>query len=106
MADKAVDLHQPAARRWPRLPFRVRLVIWWCIWLLLRVFMFSGLTLTLWPIQFKPIQLDGAFIAEWWQFISRGVIITFELSVISIVGAIVLALLAALARLSRIAPLN
>jgi polar amino acid transport system permease protein len=106
MANEAVKLPQLAARGGPRIPFRLSLVLWWGVWLLLLVLMFSGLKLALGPIRLKSIQLDGAFIAEWWLFISQGVIITFELSVISILCAIVLALLAALARLSRVAPLN
>jgi len=106
MTNKAVELRGPAAWRWSRLPFEIRLLFWWCVWLLLLVSLFSGLKLALGPIQLKSIQLDGAFIGEWWLFISQGVIITFELSVISILCAIVLALLAALARLSRFAMVN
>src|SRR6266542_5569385 len=106
MANEAAKLPQLVARRGPRIPFRLSLVVWWGVWLLLLVLMFSGLKLALGPIQLKSIQLDGAFIADWWLFISQGVIITFELSVISILCAMVLALLAALARLSRVAPLN
>ena len=106
MANEAVDLPQPAARRLPRIPFRGKLVLWWVLWLGVLVLLFSGFQLTLGIIHFKTINLDGAFIADWWLFISQGVIITFELSVISILCAMVLALLAALARLSRVAPLN
>jgi polar amino acid transport system permease protein len=106
MANKAYELRQPAARRGLRLPFRVSLTLWWAIWLLLLVLMFSGITLALGPFQLKTITVDGAFIREWWRFISQGVIITFELSVVSIICATILALTAALARLSRVAPLN
>jgi len=106
MANKAVELHQPIARRWPRLPFELRLVIWWCAWLLILLFLFSGGLIAIGPIQIKTIALDWAFIGEWWPFISKGVIITFELSILSMICAVVLALSAALARLSRVASIN
>jgi polar amino acid transport system permease protein len=106
MAHEAVELHQPIARRWPRLPFELRLVIWWCVWLLILLFLFSGGLIAIGPIQIKTIALDWAFIAEWWPFISKGVIITFELSILSMIFAVVLALSAALARLSRVASIN
>jgi polar amino acid transport system permease protein len=106
MANKAVELRVPMTRRGLRVPFSVSLAIWWCVWLLVLLFLFSGARLTIGPIAIKTITLDWAFIATWWPFISRGVIVTFELSIISMVCAVVLALLAALARLSRIAPLN
>jgi polar amino acid transport system permease protein len=106
MAHEAVELHQPIARRWPRLPFELRLVIWWCVWLLILLFLFSGGLIAIGPIQIKTIALDWAFIAEWWPFISKGVIITFELSILSMICAVVLALSAALARLSRVASIN
>src|SRR5947209_20196978 len=100
MANKAYELPAPVARRWLRVPFRVSLTIWWAIWLFILVLLFSGLKLALGPIQIKTIALDGAFINKWWWFISQGLLITLELSVISIICAMVLALLAALARLS------
>ncbi len=91
---------------WQRLSFYASLRIWSVIWLALLIFLFSGVRVNLGPLQFQTIQVDTAFIAEWWPFISRGVVMTFQLSVVSIVCATILALLAALARLSRIAPLN
>src|SRR6266496_66394 len=106
MANEAAKLPQLVARRGPRIPFRLSLVVWWGVWLLLLVLMFSGLKLALGPIQLKSIQLDGAFIADWWLFISQGVIVTFELSILSMICAVVLALSAALARLSRVASIN
>jgi polar amino acid transport system permease protein len=106
MANKAVELHQPVARRWPRIPFELRLVIWWCAWLLILLFLFSGGLIAIGPLQIKTIALDWAFIGEWWPFISKGVIITFELSILSMICAVVLALSAALARLSRVASIN
>lgn len=105
MANEAYELESPQPRRGLRFPFRVSLGLWWGIWLLLLVLMFSGISLALGPVRLKAITIDSAFIAEWWLFISQGVIITFELSVISILCATVLALLAALARLSRVAPI-
>ena len=106
MANQAVKLRQPVARRWPRIPFEIRLVLWWCVWLLVLLFLFSGTQIALGPIQIRTIALDWLFIGEWWPFISKGVIITFELSIISMLCAVVLALSAALARLSRVASLN
>lgn len=106
MANEAYELRPPVSGRLPRIPFRVAMALWWVIWLLMLVLLFSGLSLVLGPFQLKTIKLDTAFISEWWQFISQGVIVTFELSIISIVCATILALLAALARISRVAPLN
>jgi polar amino acid transport system permease protein len=106
MADEALELRPPAARRWPAIPFGAQLALWWCIWLLLLLFLFSGLSFSLGLINIKTIALDWEFIAVWWPFISRGVIVTFELSIISMICALALALMAALARLSRVAPLN
>src|SRR5215208_2965734 len=106
MANKAVALRQPMARRWMRIPFEIRLVMWWCVWLLVLLFLFSGTQIALGPIQLKTIALDWAFIGEWWRFISWGVIVTFQLSILSMICAVVLALTAALARLSRVASIN
>ncbi len=106
MANEALKLRQPIVRRWPRIPFEIRLVTWWCIWLLILLFLFSGILVAFGPIQIKTIALDWSFIGEWWPFISKGVIVTFELSLLSMICAVVLALSAALARLSRVASLN
>jgi polar amino acid transport system permease protein len=106
MANKAAELQVPMTRRGLRVPFGISLAFWWCIWLLVLLFLFSGISLTLGPISIKTISLDWSFIAEWWKFISLGVIVTFELSILSMICALALALLAALARLSRLAPLN
>ena len=86
--------------------FRVALVSWRVFWLVLLLFAFSGTRFSIGPVEIKTIELDWSFIAIWWPFISRGVIMTFELSIISMAGAVVLALVVALARLSRVAPLN
>ena len=106
MANKAVELQPPVARRWSTIPFPIKLVLWWCVWLLLLLFLFSGISFSLGVINVKTIALDWGFIATWWPFISKGVIVTFQLSILSMFFALVLALLAALARLSRVAPLN
>jgi polar amino acid transport system permease protein len=106
MSNKAYEIQAPAVRRGLNLPFQVSLRLWMLFWLLCLVFMFSGIQLSIGPITIRTLTIDTAFIAEWWPFISRGVLITLGLSVISIVCAIILALLAALARLSRVAPLN
>ena len=96
----------PVARRRLQIPFRTSLVLWWVFWLFLLLLLFSGLGLALGPVQLRTLRLDGQFIRDWWLFISRGVIITLELSVVSILCAVILAFLSALARLSRVAPLN
>jgi len=106
MASKAIELRQPLAWRWSRIPFELRMALWWGIWLLVLLFLFSGTQVALGPIQIKTIALDWEFIGEWWPFISKGVIVTFELSILSMFFAVVLALSAALARLSRVASLN
>lgn len=86
--------------------FRFQLILWWVVWLFMLVLLFSGLQLTLGPVRLRTLRLDSAFIREWWRFISRGVIITLELSVVSIIFATLLAFLSALARLGRAAPVN
>lgn len=106
MANEAIKLPAQAARRATRDGFRVALVGWWVFWLLVLLFFFSGLRFAIGPLQIRTLALDWGFIATWWPFISRGVIVTFQLSIISIICAVILALSAALARLSRIAPIN
>ena len=95
----------PSDRR-PRLSFTLRYRLWLAFWLALIVLFFSGLQLSLGPIQLRSIALDWGFIGEWWRFISRGVLTTIALAACAIIGATVLALLSALARLSRSAPLS
>lgn len=90
----------------PRRSFRVLLGMWMAVWLLLLVFMFSGLQLLWGPVHIRTLTLDWHFVRDWWLFISKGVIITMELAVISIVFATLLAFGAALARISRIPSLN
>lgn len=96
----------PIALPKQRRSFRFALLSWWVVWLLLLGLLFSGLSLTLGPLRLRTLSLDGAFIREWWRFISAGVIITFELSVVSIICATILAFLSALARLGRVAALS
>jgi polar amino acid transport system permease protein len=106
MANKAIGLRQQPARRWLTFPFEIRLLLWWCVWLLLLLFLFSGSLIAFGPLQIKTIALDWSFIREWFWFISKGVVVTFQLSIISMIFAVLLALMAALARLSRVASLN
>jgi polar amino acid transport system permease protein len=105
MAEASKVSTAPRAHRPRRLSFAARARWWWLFWFGLFLFFFSGVQFTLFGRTFTTIALDWSFMAEWWRFISRGVIITLQLALVSIVGAMVLALLAALARLSRIAPL-
>jgi polar amino acid transport system permease protein len=95
----------PAARRL-RLGFGTRYRLWLALWLALVAFFFSGVQLSLGPLQIRTIALDWGFIGEWWQFISRGILTTLSLAFFAIIGATVLALLSALARLSPIAALS
>lgn len=90
----------------PRQSFRALLGMWMVVWLLLLVFMFSGLSLVWGPVHIRTLTLDWSFIRAWWLFISQGVVITMELAVISIVVATLVAFAAALARISRVPSLN
>ncbi len=95
-----------SANRQFSVPFRLSLGLWLGFWLLLLLLLFSGWTVSLGPVRLRTLSLDGAFIREWWLFISQGVVITLELSLLSIVCATALAFTSALARLSRLASLN
>ena len=92
---------QQRARYWSG----VQVVIWWVIILCLLIFIFSGVSFNLGPIQINTIKLDTEFIITWAPFISGGVIQTLWISAISIICASILALLSALARLSGVPPL-
>ncbi len=59
MANKAVELRQPVAVRWSRIPFELRLVVWWCLWLLILLFLFSGILIAIGPIQIKTAGAVG-----------------------------------------------
>jgi polar amino acid transport system permease protein len=106
MAEATYKVRTAVARWRLRMFSRIEVIVWWGIWLLLLVLLFSGLQFTIGPFEIETIQLDTSFIATWWLFISRGVIVTFQLSISAILFATLLAFLSALARLSRIAPLN
>jgi len=90
----------------PWFTFKRRLLAWMVIWLLFLGFLFSGIEITIGSLQFKTLSLDRAFIQEWWPFISQGIFITFLLSVVSILCAVLLAFVSAIARLSKIAAFN
>jgi polar amino acid transport system permease protein len=96
----------PAAQATRQRTFRAMLGLWMLVWLALLVIMFSGLQFLWGPVQIHTMKLDWHFIGDWWLFISKGVIITMELAVISIVLATLLAFSSALARISSIASLN
>ncbi|MEM8530819.1 MAG: amino acid ABC transporter permease [Chloroflexota bacterium] len=105
MVEKADGIQPPLMQRRWRIPFQVSLVLWWCIWLSVLITFFSGISLAVGPFTIQTISLDLPFIGEWWRFISQGIIITFQLAILSMICATTLALVAALAGLSRIAPL-
>src|SRR5687767_12209528 len=106
MGNKANTLSASIARPSQVDRFRAAMIGWSAFWLLILLFVFSGIRFSIGPFEIRTLALDWSFIREWWQFISRGVIVTFGLSIVSMVCAVVLALAAALARLSRVAPLN
>jgi polar amino acid transport system permease protein len=62
------------------------------VWIALLVILYSVL---------RRFNLDIAFMGSWLDFIMQGSLITFLVSALSIVGAVVLALLGALGRLSK-----
>ena len=65
--------------------------LWLGVWLGLLALLFSGTGMTLGTLRLSTIHVDGAFIAQWWAFISPGVVVTLELSLASIAGATLLA---------------
>lgn len=102
--DQGSPVRSSAIRRL-RLPFSLRVRLWWLLWLGLVVLFFSGIELNLGPLHIRTIDLDWAFVAKWWRFISLGALTTIQLAFFAIIGATVLALLSALSRLSPFAPL-
>src|SRR5258708_19671086 len=77
----------------------------WGVLLVLLALVFSGLHLTVGPLNFTTIHLDFQFIRDWTPFISQGIWQTIGISFLSILFATLLALLAALGRLSRFPPI-
>lgn len=67
----------------------------------LLVFLFSGVSFTIFGIDINTIQLDWEFIRTYAWFIFNGVWLTILLSILSIALSVVLALLGALGRMSR-----
>ncbi len=109
MSKDSIPLVQPIQPPPPMqkgIPFPVARGLWLGIWLLLLAFAFSGVQFELAGIPVRTLRLNGNFVREWWWFISQGVGITFQLSLVSILCATTLAFLSALAGLSRVAPLN
>lgn len=80
---------------------RVRVAAWWIVWLALLFLLFTGLQFSVAGINIRTLRVDGAFIATWLPFISRGIGLTLALSVVSILCATLLAFLSALAGMSR-----
>lgn len=72
--------------------------------LVLLLWLFSGMQVEAFGFRFTTIQLDWAFINEWWLFIAGGVGMTILLAALSITLASVLALFGALGRLSKFPP--
>ncbi|MCE7981125.1 MAG: amino acid ABC transporter permease [Caldilinea sp. CFX5] len=72
--------------------------------LALLLWLFSGLQVEAFGFRLSTIQLDWAFISDWWLFIAGGVGMTILLAALSITLASVLALFGALGRLSKFPP--
>lgn len=81
--------------------FRLRVLAWWVVWLVLLSLLFTGLQFNLAGINIRTLRVDGNFIITWLPFISRGIGLTLALSVISILCATILAFVSALAGMSR-----
>lgn len=81
--------------------WRIRIIAWWIIWLAFLMLMFTGLQFTFAGINLRTLRVDGAFIATWLPFITRGIGLTLALSVVSILCATILAFVSALAGMSR-----
>lgn len=85
--------------------FRVNVALSWAVYLLVILFLFSGLSFKLGSIQISTIELDTKFILKEIDFIAGGLGETIRISIMSIMLAIVLALLVALGRLSTFPPI-
>lgn len=94
------------AERGLGIPFRLRVIFWWIVWLALLALLFTGIQATVAGVTIKTLRVDGAFIITWLPFITRGITITLALSVVSILCATILALLSALAGMSRVPALS
>jgi polar amino acid transport system permease protein len=81
--------------------FRVRVVVWWIVWLALLLLLFTGLQFSYAGINIRTLRVDGAFILTWLPFITRGIGLTLSLSIVSILCATILAFVSALAGMSR-----
>lgn len=67
----------------------------------LLVFLFSGISFSVFGVQIKTIGLDWDFIRTYGGFIFAGIWLTILLSILSIALSVILALLGALGRMSR-----
>jgi polar amino acid transport system permease protein len=103
-ADKSqADLIYEMQRR-KRRRFNMGVNVSWVVLLAVLVFAFSGIEFELLGFEISTIDLDVAFILEQAPFISRGIGLTIELSLLSIALALVLSILGALGRLSKFPP--
>jgi len=115
MANQAAALNAPPAKSQAELiyeqfqrsqrQFTLGVGASWGVLLVLLALVFSGLHLTVGPLNFTTIHLDFQFIRDWTPFISQGIWQTIGISFLSILFATLLALLAALGRLSRFPPI-
>jgi polar amino acid transport system permease protein len=76
----------------------------WLFLLAFLVFLFSGIHFNVFGLEIRTIQLDFAFMREYFVYIAKGIGLTLLLAFLSISLAVVLALLGALGRLSKFPP--
>jgi polar amino acid transport system permease protein len=96
-------IHDAQVRKKRR--FRANVVLSWLLMLGFLLFLFSGIRVSIGPLNFRTIHLDSGFIRDNWAFIAKAAWVTIALSLISIVIATILAVLTALGRLSSFPPL-
>jgi polar amino acid transport system permease protein len=99
LADQLFEAQQRKKRA-----FRTNVAISWIALLLILLYLFSGISLSIGGIQLKTISLDSDFIRANFRYVAGGAIVTIFISGASILLAVTLALLAALGRLSSFPP--
>ncbi len=96
-------LHDLQMRKQRR--FRINVVLSWAVFIIIILFLFSGQSFSLGSKQINTIQLDTEFMLKEIDYVAAGVSETIQISIRSIMLAIVVALLVALGRLSTFPPI-
>lgn len=99
LSGQARELARRRSRRERR--FNLGVKISYVVLFLFLAFLFSGVQISIGPIQISTISLDWDFIRTYASFIFQGVYLTILLSILAITLSVVLAILGALGRLSR-----